>query len=65
MPLILKILTFLIIGIFLFYIAISIQPAIDQWKENFVRENLWSIIGFVFLLPWIAAAIYIIRVLFK
>ncbi|MDC0037253.1 hypothetical protein OAJ30_01095 [Alphaproteobacteria bacterium] len=65
MPLILRMLIFTIIGIFLFYIFISIKPTIDELIDNFYEENVFTILGIIFLLPWIAAAIYIIRVIFK
>ena len=65
LPIILRIIiTIVVLGIG-FLIMSVIHPSIEQWKENFFRENLWGIIGFVFFLPWIAAAIYIIRVIFK
>ncbi len=65
LPIIVRIvITIVVFGIGFLIISV-IYPSIEQWKENFFRENLWEIIGFVFFLPWIAAAIYIIRVLFK
>ena len=65
LPIIVRIvITIVVFGIG-FLIMSVIYPSIEQWKENFFRENLWGIIGFVFFLPWIAAGIYLIRVLFK
>tara|TARA_B100001057_G_C22561772_1_gene837592 strand:+ start:100 stop:591 length:492 start_codon:yes stop_codon:yes gene_type:complete len=65
LPIIVRIIiTIVVLGIG-FLIMSVIHPSIEQWKENFFRENLWGIIGFVFFLPWIAAGIYLIRVLFK
>ena len=65
MPLIVRILALLIIGIFLLYIAFITKPIIDQLISEFYEENFVTILLILFLLPWIAAFVYLFRVFFK